>query len=521
MNASTTTPANIAALFSNYGPNYRWFVTFTAILGTFATLLSATIVNVAIPDVMGAFGMTPDMAQWMSTGYLAASTVTMLLSAWTIEKYGMARTFHLAMGMFLVGSVLGGVATSSEVVIAARIIQGAASGIIMPLSMLVIFQVFPEDRRGSAMGIYSVGVVLAPAIAPALGGWLIDTFNWRYVFFMAIPFVLLSLPLAMLFMPKREVTASSTRFDWIGVVLLSVFLTSMLITLSDGQREGWGSDYIAISGFIALSSAISFFAWELRTEHPMIHLQLFKNLKFLAAGIVTFVVGAGLYASTYLIPLFLQTLQGLNPTDAGLLMLPAGLMMAVAFLIAGRLSDVVSPRLLVVIGLALFGLSLWAYRDVDVNTGLLFMLLWMGVGRVGLALVFPSLNATALRPLAVKVLAPGSGIIHFLRQLGGAFGVNVFTVLLSRRTSFHVDALSATQTEGNYETLWLLEMVNRLRETGASEPRYVESGYLYLDRLINAQGSMLGFRDIFLVVSLVFFACLIPAMFLDHRSPGR
>ncbi|TDJ23844.1 MAG: DHA2 family efflux MFS transporter permease subunit [Gammaproteobacteria bacterium] len=515
-----TASANIRALFLTFGPNYRWFATFTAILGTFATLLSATIVNVAIPDIMGAFGMPADVAQWLSTGYLASSTVTMVLAAWAIENHGMARTFYASMIVFLIGSVLGGVATTSDLVIASRIIQGAGSGIVMPMSMLIIYQVFPLDRRGFAMGIYGVGVVLAPAIAPALGGWLIDSFSWRYVFLMAIPFVLISLPLAMLFMPEREPDARSSSFDWIGGALLTLFLTSVLMTLSDGQRQGWDSDYIAVSGFLALSSAIAFLFWEVRTGHPMIDLRLFANPAFLAAAIVTFVVGAGLYGSTYLLPLFLQTIQGLIPTDAGLLMLPAGLMMAGAFLVAGRLSDTLPPRTLIMVGLALFGISFWLFRDVDANTALVAMVWWMVLGRIGLALVFPSLNVAALRPLPESLLAQGSGILNFVRQLGGTFGVNLFTVLLARRTSLHVDSLTVTQHDGHIESLELLERIEPLLSaTGAREAVSHYGGLQFLGQLIHSQGSMLGFRDTFLIVALAFFLCLIPALFLNNRSP--
>ena len=516
-----TTSANIRAMFATYGRNYRWYATFTAILGTFSTLLSATIVNVAIPDVMGAFGMPANVAQWLATGYLAASTVTMVVAAWAIANYGMARTFYVSMVIFLIGSVLGGIATTGDLVIASRIIQGAGSGIIMPMSMLIIYQVFPLDRRGSAMGIYSVGVVLAPAIAPAFGGWLIDTFNWRYVFFATVPFVLISLPLASLFMPARDADARSSRFDWVGAALLTLFLATLLITFSEGQRQGWASDYIAVSGFLALSSGIAFLFWEARIEHPMIELRLFTNPAFLAAAIVTFVVGAGLYGSTYLIPLFLQTIQGLIPTDAGLLMLPAGLFMAVAFLVAGRLSDTWPPRTLVMVGLALFGFSSWLFRNADVNTALVAMLWWMGLGRIGLALVFPSLNLAALRPLHESLLAQGSGILNFVRQLGGTFGVNLFTVLLARRTSLHVDALTTTQHEGHIEAIELLERVNPLLSAaGASESISFYGGLQFLGRLIYSQGNMLGFRDTFLAIAVLFVLCLIPALFLD-RSVHR
>ena len=178
----------IRELFSRYGSAYRWWVTFASMLGSFATLLTGTIINVAIPDVMGALGMTPDDAQWLATGFLAATTVTMLLAAWCVERFGIRTAYLASMVIFLLGSVLGGIAESGDTLILARLIQGAGSGLMTPVSMLIIFQVFPPHRRGTAMGVYSIGVVLAPALGPVLGGLLIDHFELALRFFRRRPF---------------------------------------------------------------------------------------------------------------------------------------------------------------------------------------------------------------------------------------------------------------------------------------------------------------------------------------------
>src|SRR3546814_135110 len=177
-------------LFARFGPAYRWLVTATVMMGTIATILTATIVNVALPDIMGAFGMGQDKAQLLSTGFLAAMTGTMLLNAWMVEAFGQRATFMLAVTVFIVASVIGGLAPAEGVLILARVLQGGAAGILQPLAMQVIFQVFPPEKRGSAMGIYGIGVVLAPALGPTLGGIMVDSFSWRYVFFMSVPFCL-------------------------------------------------------------------------------------------------------------------------------------------------------------------------------------------------------------------------------------------------------------------------------------------------------------------------------------------
>ena len=218
-----------------------------SVLGSFATLLTATIINVAIPDIMGALGLTIDQAQNLVSAHLAAGTVTMLMTAWAIRAFGIVATYLFNMMLFAVSCIAGGLAMTGEILFLARLVQGAASGIIMPLSMIMIAQVFPVDRRGMAMGWMAVGTVLAPALGPTLGGYLVDNLSWRWVFFMAIPFAVVSLPLALVFFPTREERGPRPSFDWVGVFLCAVFLLSLLTALTEAQSEGWYDDRVTVA----------------------------------------------------------------------------------------------------------------------------------------------------------------------------------------------------------------------------------------------------------------------------------
>jgi len=511
---------NVLELFRVFGPSYRWFVTLTAMLGSFITLLTGTIINVAIPDIMGALGMTAEKAQWLSTGFLAATTVTMLLNAWAVERLGMSRAYTLSLLVFLAGSLLGGIANNGDLVILARVIQGAGSGMMAPMSMLIIFQVFPPHRRGTAMGIFSVGVVLAPALGPVIGGTLVDALSWRYVFFIAIPLSLIAIPMAMAFMPRREPHAGHPDFDWLGVALLTIFLVTILTALSNAPSDGWGANNIAVLFFSAAASGIAFLWWQIVTPHPILAVRLFANIRFLAAAIVTFTIGVGLFGSTYLLPLFLQTAQSMTPTDSGMLLLPAGLAMAVFFPIAGRMADSISARRLIVFGVALFALSSFLLARVDMNTPFFDIAFWTLLGRIGLSFIFPVLNAAALRPLPWEDLAHGSGIVNFLRQLGGAFGVNLLAIFHQRRTSFFSQSLDSTQTPGNETSAVVVEQLTPLlAQAGVSSGERIPLAYGYLSSMVDGQALMLGYRDAFLAVAVVFFLTLIPALFLDARKP--
>lgn len=513
--------APVLAMFEMYGRRYVWFAVATAMMGSFATLLTGTIINVAIPEVMGAFGIAQDRAQWLSTGFLAAGTVTMLLSAWCVDAFGARFTYVSAMLVFLFGSVLGGVAPNPEVLILARVIQGAASGILGPLSMVINYQIFPVQHRGFAMGVFGIGVVLAPALGPTLGGLLIDNYDWRYVFFLAVPFSLISVPLAMMFMPERDGSGAIPRFDWTGVVLSSIFLVTFLTALTNGQREGWESEYIV--GLFGTSTICLtlFIWWESHVAHPMLNLRLFLHGRFLAAAVVTFVIGVGLYGSTFILPLFLQTLQGLPPTDSGLLMLPAGLAMALFFPIAGTLSDRIQPRWVIIAGLVLFGISSWLMRVVDVNTPYALLLAWALIGRIGLALLFPSLNAASLSSLPLHLLGQGSGAINFLRQMGGAFGVNMLSIFLAERGAEFSHQLTLTQASRPAT----LEMLHQLQDTifGQRLPFLMEfpMSFGFLSRAIYSQALTMAFREGFVLVAVVFFLSILPTLFLKVDRPAR
>ena len=516
---SAPRPDSIEGLFARFGPSYRWLVTATVMMGTIATILTATIVNVALPDIMGAFGMGQDKAQLLSTGFLAAMTGTMLLNAWVVETLGQRATFMLAVTVFIIASIMGGLAPAEGVLILARVLQGGAAGILQPLAMQTIFLVFPPEKRGSAMGIYGIGVVLAPAIGPTLGGIMVDSFSWRYVFFMAVPFCLIGLFLATLFMPGRAASGPPRKFDWIGFGLMTVFLVTLLNGLSNGQRDGWMSDTILSHFAIAFVTGMGFLAWELRTRSPMLNLKLFANPVYAAASVVAFIFGAGIYGSTYLVPLFVQTIQGYTPTRSGLLLMPAGLILAVVFPVAGRLSDKTPAYATVMFGLAVFALSSFLMAGVDTNTSFWLFAWWIMLGRIGLGFIMPSLNAGALKALPMTQLGQGSGSINFVRQLGGAFGVNLLSITLERRSQLYVDSFTAAQHAGNSATAEVLHQVSGLMgQAGVPEAIRQAGAMNYLGRIIYSQGNMLGFRDCFFIVGAIFLAALIPALMMRRRS---
>jgi EmrB/QacA subfamily drug resistance transporter len=510
----------MAELQARWGAPYRWLVTLAAMIGTVATILSATIVNVALPQVMGAFGIGQDHAQLIATAFLASVTATMLLNGWLVDTFGCRLTYAAAVVMFIAGSVVSGAAPNEGVLIAGRVLQGAAAGMVQPLGMQIIFQVFPAERRGSAMGLYAVGVVMAPALGPTVGGVIVDQFGWRAVFFLGVPFALLGLVLGLVFLPGPARDGPGRRFDGPGFALLVTALLALLTGLASGQREGWGSNRVVVELCVAAAAALGFVLWELHSDAPMLNPRLFAVRGFACSAAVGLVYGAALFGSTYLAPLFVQTIQGYTATRAGLLLMPAGLAMVLVFPIGGRIADRLPPYGPIGVGLVLFGVSAWLMTGVGTDTAFWTFALWILIGRVGFGLAMPSMNAGALRALPPRWVGQGSGAVNFARQFGGAIGVNLLSILLERRTQLHAQALTATQ-EGRGATREVLQEVERLlAQEGIAEGIRQAMAQEFLGQMLLSQASMLAFRDTFLAVTAICVLALVPVAILRRRPMG-
>jgi EmrB/QacA subfamily drug resistance transporter len=506
-------------LTARYGPAYRWLVTVTGMIGVVSMVLAMTTVNVAVPDVMGAFGIGQDKAQWMSSAYTATMTAGMLMNAWITGILGERRVFVGTLVFFSIGALAGGAAPTEDLLIFARILQGFSAGIAQPLVMATIFTVFPAERRGMAMGVFGLGVVFAPAIGPTLGGLMIEYFSWRYVFYISLPFCVLAAGLGLLFMPTRPLPRQIPSFDWLGFALLCTSLFGLMTGIADGQREGWASDTIVARLVVGAVAGVGFILWELKTPRAMLDVRIFANLEFSAAAMIAFIFGAGMMGSTYVIPVFVQTQIGFTPLLAGLMMMPAGIMLAFIFPIAGRMADAIPASTMIIGGLLLFALGFVFMAGADVDTTFWSLVGMVMVSRLGLGFINPSLNASSLRPLPADKVRQGAGIANFMRQLGGAFGINLMVAFFEVRTRFHADALTATQSWDNNATQRLLVQVQQLlQKSGLPLQQQKAGAFEYLGAILNAKAQMLAFSDTFIVVGVVALVALIPAAMLSRSQ---
>lgn len=509
---------SVEELFARFGPNYRMFVTVTGMMASFVMVVSGTIANVAVPDVMGAFGIGLDQAQLMATAFNIAMTTSQLLNAWVIAVFGQRIGFTATLIIFSIGSLICGFAQDYSFVVFGRTMQGFAAGVIQPLVMVTIFQVFPSDRRGAAMGLYGMALSLAVAVGPAFGGIAIDIFDWRYIFFAPLPLVIVSFFAGLLFMPSFR-DARNQPFDWTGYGLVIVALYCLMTGLTDGARDGWVSDRIVTYFVVAFLCSVGFLRSQMRPGAALVDLSLFKNHDYAAVIVITLIFGIGNFGTSYGVPVFGQLVQGMTPLSAGLLMMPAALMVAAAMPFTGRLADTISPRLGIMIGLTLFASGSAFMIDADVNTPYFSLMIYFIISRFGMSFTMPFLMSTALRTLPPEKLNSGAGMVNFSRQLGGSLGTNAWVVFVQMRTQFHSDALTATQDSSNASSRELLDNVGQLlREAGVPELASEPGALHFLGLILEAQATTLGFQDGFMVFVIVFVLAMIPAWLL---GPGN
>ncbi len=513
---------NSDALFQRYGPAYRWLVTLTVMTGAIAMGLASSMVNVAVPSVVGAFGVGLDQAQWMATGFLATMSASMLVSSWLIEVLGQRITFTAILTVFGTGSLLCAMAPSMDMLILGRILQGAANGVGQPLAMYTMYTVFPPERRGMAIGIYGLASVLSPTFGPIVGGIAIDSISWRYLFFLPLPFCAPALMLGLVFMPGKQLAKRLPPFDWIGLGLIVVILFSVLSGLANGPRMGWSSDTTVFHLLGSAAGLVVFILWELRAPYPLIDLSLFRNPQFSLTMVAGFVFGAGLFASGYFIPIFVQTIQHYSATRAGLLLAPGGLVMMMFFPLAGRITDTIPAHIPIAVGLLIFSIGFFLIQAVDVNTTFWAMVAYTAINRVGLSLAIPTLGIAALRSVPPAKLARAASTSTFFRNCGGGLGIALLTAFFQQRTQFHGVALADTQTWANGTTVELLGEVQRLlAETGMPALNQTAGALNYLAQVVLAQASTLGFKDTFLAIAVVAALAVGPAWMIGHTGPRR
>ncbi|MES2361542.1 MAG: MFS transporter [Pseudomonadota bacterium] len=442
-------PSTLPELRARYGERYRWLLLLSVMIGTMASIMSSTIVNVAIPDMSHHFLLGQGRAQWVSSGFMVASTVAMLTTPWLLARYGYRRTYVGTMLLLLAGGMLGGLANNFSLVLFARVAEGLAAGVVQPIPAIIIMRAFAPHEQGRASGLFGMGVVLAPAVGPSVGGVLVDLFGWRSIFFLVVPLCLLSLWMAYRYVPDSgpggvAADNNGAMIDWRGLLLAGAGTLCLL----NGMVALHGNSPVQALVLLGAAAAalMAFLWWQRRMADtgraPLMNLALFRNRQFAMGTVVAFIYGTALFGSTYLLPVYMQLGLNLSASHVGTILLPSGLVLAATIAGVGRLADRQPTWLLVCTGLGLLAASFGLMLTVTLTSTLWLLVAWAIMGRIGLGFILPSLNLGSLRPLPKELMPQGVSAISFIRMLGGAIGVSLCGIVLEWRLAAHGDSLA-------------------------------------------------------------------------------
>ncbi len=508
---------------NQWSPTYKWLVLATVMVATFMAVLDATIVNVALSKLMATFGVSVDKVEWILTAYLLIFGVMLPSSGWLADKWGYKRMFMLGLFLFTLGSFLCSLAWTFELLIVFRVVQGTGAGFLMPVGMAIITREFPPEKRGIALGFWSVAASASVSLGPTLGGYLIDRFEWNTIFDVNVPVGIMGMAAAAVVLREHRPSPKGS-FDLVGFLSLASGLTALLLALSSGNSAwntgGWTSDFIVVCfGFSAVALLV-FLATEFRLEHPLIQIDLFRNFNFTIGNVVLFIFGVGMFGANFLIPIYLQNSLGYTPFQAGLVFLPVGLLVGVTAPFAGMFADRFDARIPIVVGLALLALTFYQFSFLSIFSEKPQILLPLYIRGVAMGLLMSPLTTIAISEIPNFRMAQASGLINVIRQIGGSFGVAIFGTILTRRTIYH-SAVYGEQVNQYSETF-------HNTVTGLQHFVVGAMGGTLSDAALRAQALLVTFverqafvgamDDVFRIALVIILSALVPSLFLRRHN---
>ncbi len=464
----------LAALQQRHGPNHRWWVMLTVMIGNMAALMAATTINVAVPAISRHFQLGQQDAQWLATSFMGAMTVSMLATPWLLQRLGYRRCYAWLLLLLGLGGGVGGLSSHIGLVLAMRVVEGLAAGVLQTIPGVIIMHAFARHEQGRAMGLFGFGTVLAPALGPSVGGLLVDSFGWRAVFYFVLPFCIVAALLARRYLPHNApggapVDRRVAPPDGWSLLLLTVALAALLNGLVGlhGTPLWPGLAQLALAALLALA----FVRRQRVVAAPLMQMSLYGQPVYRRAALVAVIYGAGLFGSTYLLPLFMLVALGLPASQVGQVLMPAGFALAITIPLAGRLADKAPLWRTLAVGLLVMAATFAVMAGVGSATAVAWVTLWAVLGRIGLGLVIPSLSLSAMRSLDAPRIAAGTGTMNFLRQLGGAVGVNAVGIGLEWRLQAHAALGSAGTLRAFHEVFVLMALVTALAALAAWQMR--------------------------------------------------
>lgn len=492
----------------------RVVITITAILCALLEIVDTTIVNVALNDMRGNLGGTLSEVSWVITAYAIGNVIVVPMTSWLSQQFGRRNYFAASIIIFTVASFFCGQATNIWELVFYRLIQGFGGGALLVTAQTLITESYPPEKRGIAQALYGLGVIVGPTLGPPLGGYIVDHYSWPYIFYINIPLGIIATLMTIEFVrsPKFSAKKAANEIDYLGIILLAVFVGSLQYVLERGQEEDWFNDPTITLLCVTAVLGFFFFIWrELTYANPIVNLRVLSNGNLRVGTILSFILGFGLYGSTFIIPLYTQATLGWTATQSGMLMVPAAIVTAMMMPIVGQLIQRgVKQQYLVAIGMVFFFVySVWGYKILTPDTGSDAFFNMLIVRGIGLGLLFVPITTLALSTLKGQEIGEGAAFTGMMRQLGGSFGVATITTFLARQNMVHRNDLVSKLDVNNPAVQQRVEGLQRtFLNKGMAPDVALQSGYKLLDFTVTKQAMVLSYMDVFLYLGLMFLICV-------------
>jgi len=502
----------------------RYLIAFAVVLASVLELIDSTIVNVAIPQMMGHLGVTLEEIAWVNTGYIVANVIILPLTGWLSHRLGRRNYYSGSVLLFTIASFFCGNSESLGTLVFWRIVQGAGGGALISTAQAILYDVFPEEERGTAMAIFGVGVMVGPTLGPTIGGWITDHYSWPWIFFVNLPIGAIAAAMTWRLVPEpKDKSVESPTVDWFGLAFLIMGIGGLQVMLERGESQDWFASREIKTYLTLFVVGVVAFVWqELRTKNPMVDLRVLRNRQLSAGVLYAFVFGLALYAGNFALPVFLQNLLGHTAWDTGLVLLPGALASAVGMMIGGKLSVKYDARLFIAAGSFLWLWSMWDHSHFTTEIGLQDTIWPIIVRGFALGLAFVPLANATVADLKSHQMPQGTGLFNLMRQLGGSVGIALTSTFLSHYTA---ESRSALVTHLSPESDPVRERLTRvtlgaMRHGGSlEEARHRADGLLSM--VVDRQASMLAFERLFLMMGLaLLFGSLLLLFFRTGKTVG-
>ena len=507
----------------NFGVN-PWLIAVSVMLATFMEVLDTAIASVALPYIAGSLSAANDEATWVLTSYLVANAVILPASNWFSLKFGRKRFLITCVIIFTIASFFCGAAPTLGFILIARVVQGAGGGALQPLSQSILLESFPPEKRGAAMALFAFGVVVAPVLGPTLGGWLTDTYSWRYAFYINIPVGALAVFMISRYIkdPDYITKGHASKFDGLGFGLLTVWTGCLQVILDKGQEDDWfGAAWIRWAFFFLIVSFTWFVVHSWRSKTPLVNLKTLKNWNFGLGCALIAMFGVCIYSMITVLPLFYQELLGYTAFTAGLVVGPRGIGSILGMPVIGYLGNKVDPRYLLTVGFVGFGIMSLYFGNLTLDISPWTLLVPIVVTGFALSFVFVPITTQAYSTLRNDQIGNASGIFNLLRNVGGSIGISIAQTLLVRRSAVHQTEIGGAVSQTQY---WFEQQLSGLtgyltRHTAAPNAHGAAAATLY--QRLGQQSLLWAFVDVFRYMSLMCFACVVVVWFFRKARPGK